>query len=242
VRSFEAILAEQPYPLVFATISGAHLYGFDSVDSDVDLRGVHILPFAEVAGLDLGPETLQDMSLRDGVEIDLVTHDLLKFCRLLLRPNGYVAEQLLSPLVVVTSETHKELVDLAPKCLTRHHSHHYLGFSAKQWTLFEHSGELKPALYNLRTLLTGIHLMRTGEVVADLRLLGTRIPYVPELIAAKREAEHGKLVGVVTPQQLSADVERLRAELTEAAESSALPEKPSAKPDLHRLILRSRPS
>ena len=48
----------QPYPLVFATVSGAHLYGFASVDSDVDLRGVHVLPLDEVIGLRTGPETL----------------------------------------------------------------------------------------------------------------------------------------------------------------------------------------
>ena len=35
---------EQPHPLAFATMSGAHLYGFPSADSDVDLRGVHVLP------------------------------------------------------------------------------------------------------------------------------------------------------------------------------------------------------
>ena len=40
VRQVEA----HPYPLVFATISGAHLYGFPSPDSDYDLRGVHLLP------------------------------------------------------------------------------------------------------------------------------------------------------------------------------------------------------
>ena len=40
----EPIVASQPYPLLFATISGAHLYGFPSPDSDFDLRGVHILP------------------------------------------------------------------------------------------------------------------------------------------------------------------------------------------------------
>ena len=33
------IVAAQPYPLLFATISGAHLYGFPSPDSDFDLRG-----------------------------------------------------------------------------------------------------------------------------------------------------------------------------------------------------------
>ena len=43
------------YPLIFATISGAHLYGFPSPDSDFDLRGVHILPLKEVVGLQTGP-------------------------------------------------------------------------------------------------------------------------------------------------------------------------------------------
>ena len=38
------IVAAQPYPLLFATISGAHLYGFPSPDSDFDLRGAHVLP------------------------------------------------------------------------------------------------------------------------------------------------------------------------------------------------------
>ena len=42
-----------PYPLLFATISGAHLYGFPSPDSDFDLRGVHLLPLEEVVGLDI---------------------------------------------------------------------------------------------------------------------------------------------------------------------------------------------
>jgi uncharacterized protein len=52
------IMGEQPYRLLFATVSGAHLYGFPSRDSDVDLRGVHVLPAAEVVGLRTGPETL----------------------------------------------------------------------------------------------------------------------------------------------------------------------------------------
>ena len=48
-----------PYPLVFATISGAHLYGFPSPDSDYDLRGCHVLPVGEVVGLDTGRETVE---------------------------------------------------------------------------------------------------------------------------------------------------------------------------------------
>src|SRR4051794_29723406 len=97
------------YPLLFATVSGAHLYGFASLDSDLDLRAVHVLPAVEVLGLRTGPETLQHTGVRDGVELDVVSHDLLKFARLLTGRNGYVLEQLLSPLVVVTTGVHAEL-------------------------------------------------------------------------------------------------------------------------------------
>jgi hypothetical protein len=53
------IVAAQPYPLLFATISGAHLYGFPSPDSDFDLRGAHVLPIEKVVGLDVRDETVE---------------------------------------------------------------------------------------------------------------------------------------------------------------------------------------
>src|SRR5437773_3470875 len=117
-----------PYPLLFATISGAHLYGFPSPDSDYDLRGVHVLPLRDVLGLEERAETIEVSDVRDGLELDLVTHDAEKFFRLLLKRNGYVLEQLCSPLVAQTTPEHAELRALIPHLLTRHHAHHYLGF------------------------------------------------------------------------------------------------------------------
>src|SRR4051812_43663235 len=130
------IIAAQPWPLLFVTISGAHLYGFPSPDSDYDLRGVHILPAREVLGLGPLRETLESEGIEEGVEIDLVSHDAGKFFRLLLKNNGYVLEQLFSPLVVRTSPEHEELKAIARGCITRNHVHHYLGFLATQWKLF----------------------------------------------------------------------------------------------------------
>src|SRR6187200_106099 len=97
---------QHPYPLLFATISGAHLYGFPSPDSDFDLRGVHLLPHRDVVGLKPGEETVEKSGIHDGLEIDLVTHDARKFFALMLKKNGYVLEQLLSPLVVHTTAEH----------------------------------------------------------------------------------------------------------------------------------------
>src|ERR1700683_4255371 len=116
-------IESQPYPLLFVTISGAHLYGFASPDSDYDLRGVHILPLDRVVGLRPGPETIEATGDRDGVELDLVTHDVHKFFSLLLKNNGYVLEQLYSPLVVLTTPHHQQLKQIARRCITRHHAH-----------------------------------------------------------------------------------------------------------------------
>ncbi|MET7895738.1 nucleotidyltransferase domain-containing protein [Streptomyces mirabilis] len=249
------VVAEQPDPVLFATVSGAHLYGFPSRDSDVDLRGVHLLPTAELIGLREPDETRSRWGYlparaesrawgrdRDGVEMDLVTHDLRKFVRLMLRRNGYVLEQLLSPLVVHTGEAHRELVSLAPGVLTSHHAHHYRGFAATQWRLFEKTGELKPLLYTFRVLLTGIHLMRSGEVQADLRTLVAQVGeapvYLPDLIAAKAEREHGD--ADVGHARVAADVERLHGVLDLAQDASALPDAPSAYDALHAFVVRVR--
>ncbi|MFF3271470.1 DNA polymerase beta superfamily protein [Streptomyces chrestomyceticus] len=230
-------------PLVFATVSGAHLYGFPSRDSDVDLRGTHLLPTAALVGLRAPDETRSWTADRDGVEVDLVTHDLRKFARLMLRRNGYVLEQLLSPLVVRTSAVHEELVALAPAVLTRHHAHHYRGFATTQWRLFEKTGELKPLLYTLRVLLTGIHLMDGGEVQAHLPTLLGRVAapsYVPELIEAKAEAEHGPVAELVDVARLREDVAALHARLDAAQAASALPDAPGGHDALHDLVVRAR--
>ncbi|MFD7613568.1 DNA polymerase beta superfamily protein [Streptomyces sp. NPDC059828] len=235
------VVADQPDALVFATVSGAHLYGFPSRDSDVDLRGVHVLPVERIVGLRDPEETRSRIWDRDGTELDLVTHDLRKFVRLMLRRNGYVLEQLLSPLVVHTTQEHAELVALAPGVLTSHHAHHYRGFAGTQWRLFDKTGELKPLLYTFRALLTGIHLMRTGQVQAHLpTLLGevTAPGYLSELIAAKTEAEHGP-AGVDT-ESVRADVDALHAALDAAQERTELPAEPEAFAALDDFVVRVR--
>ncbi len=236
------VVAEQPDALLFATVSGAHLYGFPSRDSDVDLRGVHLLPVAELVGLHEPEETRSRMWDRDGTEMDLVTHDLRKFARLMLRRNGYVLEQLLSPLVVHSTPAHAELAALAPGVLTRHHAHHYRGFAGTQWRLYEKTGELKPLLYTFRALLTGIHLMRSGEVQAHLPTLLGEVdapPYLPELIAAKADAEHGPASGV-DAAVARAGVEALHGVLEEAQQASLLPDEPTAHKALGAFVVRVR--
>ncbi|MFD7788416.1 DNA polymerase beta superfamily protein [Streptomyces nojiriensis] len=237
------VVAEQPDPLVFATVSGAHLYGFPSRDSDIDLRGAHLLPAQDLLGLREPEETRTRMWDRDDVEMDLVTHDLRKFVRLMLNRNGYVLEQLLSPLVVHTTAAHEELIALAPGVLTSHHAHHYRGFAGTQWRLFEKAAELKPLLYAFRALLTGIHLMRSAEVQAHLPTLLAEVPeappYLAALVEAKAAAEHGGYEGPPVAG-VREDLEALHGVLDAAQAASALPEQATAYDALDAFVVRRR--
>lgn len=237
------------HPLVFATVSGAHLYGFPSPDSDYDLRGCHVLPVSHLVGLRDPEETEERLGPDAGLDLDLVSHDLRKFARLLLRRNGYVLEQLLSPLIVRTSPVHDELKALVPALLTRHHAHHYLGFANNQWRMFERAPRVKTLLYVYRVLFTGIHLMRSAEVEASLpRLLdeasvagaGADEGRVRELLARKLEGAEKQPLPAAAVDQHRPAYERLCARLERERDASALPDAPSAFAALDELVVRAR--
>lgn len=238
------IISQQPYPLLFVTISGAHLYGFPSPDSDYDLRGVPVLPLSELIGLKTGQETIEISSLQLGLQIDLVTHEIKKLFGLLLKHNGYVLEQLYSPLVVQSTPEYEELKEISKRCITRHHSHHYLGFAKTQWRLFEKDPlpRVKPLLYVYRVLLTGIHLMQTGVIEANLVSLNEKfqLPYLPDLIHVKVTGSEKAILesgDVVFHQQ---EYNRLCQALEDTSQKSHLPEESSAYFDLHELLIRLR--
>src|SRR5437879_5239916 len=240
------IVAAQPYPLLFATISGAHLYGFPSPDSDYDLRGAHILPLENIVGLDIRHETVEASRVIEGLEMDIVSHDVRKFFGLLLKKNGYVLEQLYSPLIVQTTPEHDELKAIAQGCITKHHSHHYFGFAETQWKLFdkERPRRVKPLLYVYRVLLTGIHLMRTGEAAASLVTLNEefRLPYIADLVSRKLAGPEKSKLEDTNIAFHEAEYQRLRGELQTAHDASQLPELPSdeTRAALNDLLIRVR--
>src|ERR1017187_3460222 len=257
----QSIVSAQPHPLLFATISGAHLYGFPSPDSDFDLRGAHILPLEKVFGLDVRDETVEDSRVIENLEMDIVSHDVRKFFGLLLKKNGYVLEQLFSPLIVHTTPEHEELKAIcsnkqgtdddvpfpeAGGVITKHHSHHYFRFAETQWKLFlkESPRRVKPLLYVYRVLLTGIHLMRTGEVEANLITLNKtfRLPCIEDLVARKLAGPEKFKLEDADMTFHESEYQRLRGELQAAHEVSKLPELPckETRAVLNDLLVRIR--
>ena len=303
------IVTAQPYPLLFATISGAHLYGFPAPDLDFDLRGAHVLPLEKVIGLEVREETVEQEMIvpphpgpfpigcdpGGALEMDIVSHDVRKFFGLLLKKNGYVLEQLFSPLIVHTTPEHEELKAIcrahpSPRpsplgeervsegwvrgggVITKHHSHHYFGFAETQWKLFlkgeaeeemvgtscrssqteaaqqrtpyQRPRRVKPLLYVYRVLLTGIHLMRTGEVEANLVTLNEefRLPYIADLVGRKLAGPEKSKLEDADIAFHESEYHRLREELQAAHDASRLPELPSdeTRAALNDLLVRVR--
>jgi hypothetical protein len=145
---------------------------------------------------------------------------------------------------VLTTPEHAELKEIARRCVTKHHAHHYLGFAATQWKLFQKESppRVKPLLYVYRVLLTGIHLMRSGEIEANLRNLNAeaKLPYIDELIAKKLAGPEKGTLDASDLDFHQSEFNRLQARLEDESQRSTLPEGPDAAASLDDLLVRIR--
>ncbi|MFA5507563.1 MAG: nucleotidyltransferase domain-containing protein [Vulcanimicrobiota bacterium] len=242
LSSLQPIITGGPTPL-FATISGAHLYGFASADSDVDIRGSFVLPIDTVIGLETAEETWQVSQVIDGLEVDWVAHDVAKFITMMMKKNGYVLEQLYSPKVVYGGEWLEELRELGRSCIVKYLYHHYRGFYNNECKMMAKAGATaKSVLYAYRVLLTGIHVLETSTIEANLpnliQLYSTE--GVQELITLKVEGTEKQELDPVLLQTHLARLNALQERLDMAFEKSDLPETVDNRDALSDYLVRVR--
>ena len=119
-------------------------------------------------------------------------------------------------------------------------------FAKTQWELFEKESphRVKPLLYVYRVLLTGIWLMRTGEIEANLATLNEvfHLPEVDDLIAQKQAGPEQSTLESPAIDTYFAAFEHLLAELEAEHQKSSLREapEPSSRAALDDLLLRVR--
>ena len=168
ISRWQSYVAGLDFKPLFVTVSGSHIYGFNSPDSDVDLRGCHQLPLEAIVGLKSPVETIDRESIEDGVEVDIVSHDIGKYFNLLVKNNGYVLEQIFSPLVISGESFLAELRPIASRCITRFHYHHYRGFFNTKLKMLDNEPQkkAKSLLYAYRVLLTGC-LLYTSDAADE---------------------------------------------------------------------------
>jgi uncharacterized protein len=103
-------------------------------------------------------------------ESDLVSHSFFKYLYLLSRSsNGYVMEQLFSPLIICTSSLHEELKELAMHCISQELKYHYGGFIRNQKALLQkEKKQVKLILYQARIIASSVFVAQNKAIEANL--------------------------------------------------------------------------
>lgn len=230
------------YPLIFATLTGSHAFGYASPLSDFDVHGCHLLSLQQVIGFSLPGETVEmKTSIGNDIEADIATHDLKKFLHLLIKCNGNILEDLYSPLVITTSSLHEELKGLGKGCITRICANHYRGMAYNQQRRMQ-MNDVKKLLHTYRCLLMGIHLMRSGELEMNVPTLAEEygLPQLQRIIEYKLSGMDG--IDSKEMAEHESVVAGLHEQLDRYAEASKLPDKPSqnTQHELEELLIRTR--
>ena len=197
-RRLSAIEAENDVHILLAVESGSRAWGFESPDSDYDVRFLYVRPRDWYLRLKRGRDVIETP-----IELpwDINGWDITKALGLMLKSNAVVLEWLTSPIVYVrdtiATDQLRAFADeaLQPSALR----HHYKRLAVRQWDTFI-SGRIQVArkkyLYALRPALALMHLrlhdgvppMSLPALVADLPLDDEVREAIDIFIAAKRLA------------------------------------------------------
>lgn len=227
--------------VLMCAITGSHLYGFPSIDSDVDIKGIHQAPTTQFLGLSAPRDAHDRLEVFEGVECDLTTHEVGRALALLLKGNGNILERLTSPMQLVESEELHAMRALIPAALSKAVFAHYSGYFRGMQREHLKNRRTKSLLYSFRVALTGVHLLRTSEVQAHLPTLAESygFPELLPLIAHKRKAERLPM----TPEQsepFEARWRELGALLARSRDESSLPGTPSGRHKVDEWLIGTR--
>ncbi|GLW31116.1 nucleotidyltransferase domain-containing protein [Actinoplanes regularis] len=210
---------------ILAVVVGSRAYGLEGPDSDHDRRGVYAAPTRSFWRLDKPPTHL------DGPAEEQFSWEVERFCTLAAQANPTVLEVLWSPLVEAVTPDGEQLRAARRAFLSRRVADTYGGYARDQLDRVNarraRTGETnhKQAMHMIRLLMAGAHVLRTGEVLVDVRHHRER------LLAVKR--------GEVGWDEVTAWAAALLADLGEATAVTELPERPD-RDRIDRLLYEVR--
>jgi uncharacterized protein len=224
---------------VFFSVTGAHLFGFPSEDSDIDIRGVYAHPTDEVLGLEKPKESINKMT--DNRMLDLDVKELRTFILGLTNGNGNYFEQINSPHILVSSSDHDQFREIANGLVSKQLHPFYSNFASKEREKALKHSKVKNILYAMRLYMSGSHIFETGNVESNINTLNEDQNYsiVNELVQAKRKGELSTTD--ITPGILHT-LDDLKSNFERSYKGSRLPDVAPAKniKDIEDFLIRFR--
>lgn len=198
---------------VLSVVVGSQAYGLATDSSDIDRRGVFVAPTPLFWRLVKPPTHL------DGPGEEQFSWEVERFLGLALDANPTVLECLWSPRVEQVTEIGEELLALRTAVLSRQVHRTFGRYAESQFRRLlsdlRTRGEprWKHVMHLLRLLLSGHHLVRSGEPLVDVS------EYRDRLLAVRR--------GELPWDEIQAWRESLARDMDQALDGSPLPEAPN---------------
>jgi len=152
---------------LFAAVNGAHLWGLQSPDSDVDVHGIYLKPTTKVLSIHPGDDVIQaNIDTGPGLPvIEIQFFELQKVFNMLLNNNGNLVTMIKSPFVLYPGDNElgpEFWPTIASTFITKNLKHYFKGyaFSQKKRALSSRGG--KALIYTYREMFSGLHLMKFG--------------------------------------------------------------------------------
>lgn len=191
--------------LILSVVVGSRAYGLQTEQSDTDRRGVFVVPAERFWLLD------KPATHRDGPLPEQFSWEVERFCVLALEANPTVLECLWSPIVELITPEGERLRELRRAFLSQRAHQTFAAYAEAQFRRLDPANpKWKQAMHMIRLLMSGLHLVREGELQLEVG------EHRDRLLAVKR--------GEVAWEQVDAWRAKLTAELDGAV--SVLPERP----------------
>ena len=187
--------------ILYLMVSGSHLFGFESPDSDIDYRGCWQINTRKLLGYHRPKDfvewkimkermTKDDVAEHDIYDKEVVLDELQKEIKLLVAGNCNHWEHL-TAIPLLTSPEHAEilkLLDINNSMMGIYHS--YRGMAYQNYKKFILGGKhtVKKYLYVLRGLMAGSWVVENKTIQPNIGILAEHYnsPVVKELIDLKK--------------------------------------------------------
>lgn len=220
--------------LLNAYISGSHLYGWNSKDSDLDIRGCFVLNKEEFLGL---KKPIEVMEINTEGDKDIILFEVRKMIDLALKGNCNILEEINAPQLYKNASFVK-LTQLINNSFGKNGIYNsYKGLAEFNYKKFILQGRntIKKYLYVFRGLMAGIYCLQTGLIEPNIENLNKKfkIKEVSKLLELKRngleseplkELEDGKLDIIIKDLFDKIDKAYLNSKIPEQADKEDIEE------------------
>ena len=205
-------------------LSGSHMYGFDSIDSDLDYRGFFTMSTDRMLGI---KSFSSHLHIGDKEGLDAELYESRKLIGLLMTMNCNTLEHMFATPLYQTINA-IELRDIISDMLCKKGLYEsYGGMARDNYRLFIKTGRkktVKKYLYVFRACLAGVHALETGRIEANIDKLLDKYPdpVVTSLVMQKRLGKEDDTL--FNDRGLDEKVEEYESWLANSYKSSNLPE------------------